>query len=151
MAHFTAEFPVRCSRERAFEFLATPRNLPLVALPDVNLVIEEAPEQVSLGGVIRFSISAMGQVIRAAHEVIECEAPDRFVEIQIEGPFSSWRHEHRFQTLPDGRISIIDEIEFLPPKGLLGMLMNEKRIRAQLEEGFEHRQWKLEQLLNGTT
>lgn len=147
MAIFEAECLLKCPLERAFEFLTTPLNLPELALTDVNLIIDQAPEQLTLGSTIRFSISAMGQVLRAAHEVTEFDPPHGFVEVQIEGPFKEWTHEHRFTPNDDGTVTVSDRIEFTPPSGILGLLMSESRIRAQLEEGFDHRAWKLAQRL----
>ncbi len=148
MATFQTECSVHCAPERAFEYLSTPRNFPDLALPDISLTIESAPQQFALGSRIRFAISAMGHVVRSEHEVTEFDAPLRFVETQVEGPFARWRHEHEFLPGSGGTLRIVDRIEFLPPKGLLGLMMSESRIRAQLEEGFEHRRWKLQQILN---
>ena len=40
-----------------------------------------------------------------------------------------------------------DLIEYEPPGGMMGLILNEARIRSQLEEGFAHRQDELKYLL----
>ena len=73
----------------------------------------------------------------------EWDEPRRFVERQVEGPMGTWEHEHLFEPSPRGVI-VVDRIEFAPPNGMLGLIVNERKIRDSLEEGFEHRQVMLE-------
>lgn len=92
--------------------LVTRARLPVEALFDVSLSIDEhvasmakSGEQ-AIGGVTRGSI-ALGESVtwRARHfgiwftmtsQVTSLERPDRFVDEQVRGPFSLFRHEHLF-------------------------------------------------------
>ena len=60
----------------------------------------------------------------------EFEPGHSFVDEQLQGPFSSWRHHHRFE---DGRLR--DDIEFRPPLGLPVQGL----IRPRLERMFRFR------------
>lgn len=41
-----------------------------------------------------------------------------FCDQQIQGPFKSWRHEHRFESAPGGQCTLIDRLTFEPPGGI---------------------------------
>ncbi len=62
-----------------------------------------------------------------------------FVDVQQSGPFSSWRHEHRFE--PDGadRSILEDHLEYTLPMGGVGQSLAGERISGQLEELFHFR------------
>lgn len=140
--HITVARPV----EDVFDFLTTSRNIEMVSAADLGLTFIEAPEQYHLGAVVKFQIMGMGQVRTAVHEVTEFDAPDRFVEQQIEGALKMWVHEHLFEADGD-QTQIIDRITFEPPGGMLGLLATEERIIEQLEDGFFSRNQMIKRLL----
>jgi len=49
------------------------------------------------------------------------EAPHRFVDEQVRGPFARFRHVHRFEPSARGT-RMVDEIEFRAPLGPLGVV-----------------------------
>ncbi|TDE92701.1 cyclase [Occultella glacieicola] len=51
--------------------------------------------------------------------VVEYEAPHRFVDEQVSGPFSRWWHEHRFEAVDAGTL-MSDLVEFASPLGPVG-------------------------------
>ena len=143
MAVFESRVELACSPEAAFEFLARPANILRISPPQIMLVFDAAPERLSLGARMEFRVQAYGVVRSAAHEVVVWDEPHRFVERQVEGPMGAWEHEHLFEPSPRGVI-VVDRIEFAPPSGMLGLIVNERKIRDSLEEGFEHRHVMLE-------
>lgn len=62
----------------------------------------------------------------------------RFVDEQVEGPFSQWVHTHRFDPEGDGCL-LTDRIEYLPPFGLLGAAADQCFIRRQVERMLAYR------------
>jgi uncharacterized protein len=62
--------------------------------------------------------------------------PDRqFVDVQLKGPFASWRHVHSFQPRGDDGSTLTDRIEYRFPLGLpLGFLF-----KGMLERTFRYR------------
>ncbi len=143
MAHFEVEVELACSPAEAFEFLARPANIRLISPPQIMLVFDAAPERLSLGARLDFRVQAYGVVRSVSHEITAWEEQQRFVERQISGPLGAWEHEHLFRPSPGG-VTVVDRIEFTPPGGMLGLLVNERKIRDSLEEGFEHRHIQLE-------
>lgn len=150
MPTYQTEMTLQADREKAFNFLCRPENLVDLSQPEMRLTIEEAPETIEQGSRIKFAVFVMGATIRSVHEIVTFESPERFIEEQIEGPFKLWRHEHVFRPLSERQVAIYDLIEYEPPGGMMGLILNEARIRSQLEEGFAHRQDELKYLLENT-
>ena len=146
MAVFEASVELACSPEVAFEFLAQPENIRLITPSAVMLVFDAAPQRLSLGARMEFRVQAQGVVRSAVHDVTEWDSPRKFVERQVEGPLGAWEHEHLFEPTPQG-VRVTDRITFAPPGGMLGLLVNERKIRESLEEGFGHRHQELEKRL----
>lgn len=146
MAVFEASVELACAPEVAFEFLAQPENIRLITPSSVMLVFDAAPQRLSLGARMQFRVQTYGVVRAAVHDVTEWDPPRKFVERQIDGPIGSWEHEHLFAATPGG-VLVTDRILFAPPSGLLGLLINERKVREALEEGFEHRHYELEKRL----
>ena len=143
MAQFEVEVELACTPTEAFEFLTRPANIRLISPPQIMLVFDTAPERLSLGARMDFRVQAYGVVRSASHEITVWEEQTRFIERQVSGPMGAWEHEHLFKQSPGGVI-IVDRIEFTPPGGMLGLLVNERKIRESLEDGFEHRHVQLE-------
>ena len=143
MAVFEASVELTCSPEVAFEFLAQPENIRLITPAAIMLVFDAAPQRLSLGSQMAFRVQAYGVVRSAEHEVTEFDPPRKFVERQIAGPMGAWEHAHLFEPTPHG-VLVTDRITFVPPGGMVGLLINERKIRESLEEGFGHRHHELE-------
>ena len=62
----------------------------------------------------------------------------------MKGPLKSFRHEHLFETTPNGTL-VSDRVEFQPPGGMLGFLVTEDRIRQGLQHGLKFRYEELAQ------
>ncbi len=82
--------------------------------------------------------------------IVEADPPRRFVDEMLSGgPFSTFRHEHRFEPLPDRGARIIDTIDYLPVWGALGQLADWALLRWQLRALFGFRRRALSRLLRG--
>lgn len=143
MSVFEAQTELSCTPEEAFDFLIQPENIRRISPSAMMLVFDAAPERVFQGAVFRFRVQAYGVVREIAHRISEFDSPRRFVEEQVEGPMSAWCHEHLFEPTTNG-VLIVDRITFKPPTGMLGLLINERKICESLEAGFDHRHQSLE-------
>lgn len=144
MADYKSEIVVGSSRETLFEFFLHPENVREVTLPDLELTFVEAPDKVEVGSTIEFEVTKFGQKIAAKHEITR--ADDFCIqETQVSGAMTSWCHTRRFEAVADDRCRIENEISFEGPGGLVGVIMNEGRIRAGLDEGFEYQYEQLKE------
>ena len=62
----------------------------------------------------------------------------RFVDPQINGPYTFWHHTHMVQAV-EGGVEIIDKVKYSLPLGWLGTLAHSIWVRKDLEKIFEHR------------
>jgi uncharacterized protein (TIGR01777 family) len=67
------------------------------------------------------------------------EAGRRFVDEQVEGPFSHWVHEHRFDPEGPGSTRYTDRIEFGPPLGPVGAAAAHWLARPRAERMLAYR------------
>ncbi len=69
--------------------------------------------------------------------ITQFEAPQRFVDEQIKGPFARLQHTHEFESFGSNRTLMRDIIEFECPFGILGRIAQpivERHLRAFLIE-----------------
>jgi len=119
--------------------LVTRIDAPVRACFDLSLSVEAHTSSMgrsgekAVGGVTSGTMGADDTVTwRARHfgvpftmtsRITEHDAPHRFVDEQVSGPFRRWWHEHRFE--PDGAGTVMtDRVEFESPVGPVGHLVN---------------------------
>lgn len=76
---------------------------------------------IGLGETVTWRARHFGVVWRMTSRITALEAPGRFVDEQVRGPFARFRHEHRFEPSAAGT-RMVDEIVFRAPLGPLGWL-----------------------------
>lgn len=76
---------------------------------------------IGLGETVTWRARHFGIVWRMTSEITALEAPHRFVDEQVRGPFARFHHEHRFEPSADGT-RMVDTITFRAPLGPLGRL-----------------------------
>ena len=62
-----------------------------------------------------------------------------FVDEQVDGPFKSWRHEHRMEALGPARSALVDHIEYVLPLGAVGHFFGEGIAARRLDKMFTYR------------
>jgi len=67
-----------------------------------------------------------------------------FQDEQVDGPFASWTHAHRFIPADDGGCFMEDEIEWTPPLGAAGRLFAEGFLDRELQRLFSFRHKRLQ-------
>ena len=146
MAIFEENILLPISRMILFDFLSRPANVSQISDASLGMKFVEAPEVVVTGSRIMIQMMAMGQLQKATHEISVYDRPVRIVEVQVEGPMKSWRHEHLFEEA-DGQTRMIDRIEYTKPGGIVGLLLTEARLTEMLEENFFQCEQNLRRLI----
>jgi ligand-binding SRPBCC domain-containing protein len=62
-----------------------------------------------------------------------------FVDEQLKGPYSFWRHSHRFAEAPGGTM-VTDEVRYALPFGPVGRLAHALVVKRQLASIFAYRE-----------
>ncbi|PCN49038.1 cyclase [Curtobacterium sp. 'Ferrero'] len=76
---------------------------------------------ITLGQTVTFRARHLGIVWRLTSRITVLDAPHRFVDEQVRGPFARFRHEHRFAAAGAGT-RMVDVVEFAAPLGPLGRI-----------------------------
>jgi len=150
MADYILERRVWLSRPRAvvFEFFADPRNLeqlhPAWARPRW---LTPPPERLAAGAVLDFRVARLPGRWRVI--VREFDAPYRFVDAQLNGPFARWEHRHRFTEGAEGKGGtwVEDRVTYRLPLGPLGRLAHGLGAGRRVGALFEYRDRRLRELL----
>lgn len=145
MPTYTLTSRVPASAEQLFAWHERPGAFHRLNPPfDPVTVLSRAGE--GLGVDVRIELEAkVGPArVRWTSRHVASERPSGFVDEQERGPFSRWRHEHRFS---DGELS--DHIDWEAPLGLAGRLAHGP-IGARLDRAFRFRHsrtaWDLERI-----
>jgi len=125
--------------DKVFEFFSKAENLQQLTPPWLHFhILSVEPAPVRKGTLIRYSLRWRIFPVRWASEIAEWEPPNRFVDVQLKGPYKLWHHEHRFAAEGNGtRIS--DEVQYLLPFGALGAMAHSLKVRKDLEGIFAYR------------
>jgi ligand-binding SRPBCC domain-containing protein len=78
--------------------------------------------RIELGETVTWRARHLGIWWSLTSRVTVVEPPTRFEDIQERGPFASFRHVHRFESLPGGGTRMHDRWEHRSPFGPLGRL-----------------------------
>jgi ligand-binding SRPBCC domain-containing protein len=125
-------------REELFAFFEDPRNLGEITPGEMGfdiLKMDELPIQP--GFRIKYRIKVFGVPVTWVSKISEYEPGVRFVDVQTKGPYSFWRHEHRFEDAEGGTL-MRDRVQYRLPFGILGSAVH-PAVRGQLRYIFDYR------------
>ena len=80
-----------------------------------GLSVEEQFGDISAGTEVHLKVGPSPFAVSLVAKHTEHNNPNGFVDEQIRGPFSKWKHQHRFVANGDGESVLIDELDFQAP------------------------------------
>ena len=136
---FSHRFKVQASLEQVAGFHQDSRALKRLTPPPVfvqMLMIEPLAEN----SVAAFNLwfGPIPVYWRAQHAQVIPQSG--FTDVQIEGPFQTWSHQHIFHSLQDGRTEVVDEITAELGRGLWKGLIS-RLMWFTLPALFAYRGW----------
>ncbi len=136
---FVKESVIRASCERVFAFHEQPDALRLLSPPWQNIRIIQTAQISEIGSraVVELKIFGLFKSRWVAEHTIY-DPPNVFEDIQIAGPFRSWRHRHIVERYPNGAL-LKDVIDFQLPLGILGRALAPVLILKRLQRLFNYR------------
>jgi len=136
--------------ERVFSFFECPENLGLVTPPALAFrQLTPAPLRMREGALIDYTIRRFGLRLRWRTLISVYQPPGLFVDEQLLGPYSYWRHEHHFRAEAGGT-RMLDEVTYALPNilpALLAQGLERRLVRPQLDEIFQYREQRFAELL----
>jgi ligand-binding SRPBCC domain-containing protein len=129
--------------EDLFPFFADAANLNVLTPPWLDFkIVTPLPIDMKQGVLIDYRIGLKGVPMKWRTLISAWEPPVRFIDEQIKGPYSLWRHEHIF--VPDrGGTNCIDRVSY---SHWGGPLAEKLLVRPDLERIFAYRKEKMAEL-----
>ncbi|MDQ2855712.1 MAG: SRPBCC family protein [Acidobacteriota bacterium] len=135
---FVKESFIRASPERVFAFHEQPEALRLLMPPWESSRIVAQANISEPGSRTIIEAKILGIRVRWIAEHTVYDPPQMFEDIQVAGPFRSWRHRHYIAERPNGAM-LRDEIDYQPPLGFPGRLLAPLLIEPRLRRLFQFR------------
>ena len=134
---------------QVFAFHLDTRNAARIAAPGQRVLSVEGSFPLRLGSEVQLRTRQLPVpwAQRWLVRVAQLEEPTLIVDEMLRGPFSLWRHEHRFAELPGGRTRLTDHVTYELPGGPLGRLANALLGRRLLLATFRSRQARTRRVL----
>ena len=108
----------------------------------------QLPEKMYEGLMISYTVRPVfGIPISWITEIKTVVENQFFVDEQRKGPYSIWHHEHHFKA-KNGGTEMIDVVSYTLPFGLIGKILHRLFVRKKLEEIFDYRFKKVEEIFN---
>lgn len=145
MPHYTVTIEIARPLADMFDFFTRPKNLVQFTPPDYNLELVTGPEVLAQGERLVWQGRRWGITQKLIQEVATFDVEKLIIVEQKQGPFKRWIQAHHFEPA-DAGTRIIEKIEFDPPGGMLGFLVNANSIRKELDNVTAFRAKKLAEL-----
>lgn len=132
--------------EKAWEFFSNPRNLTFITPPEMNFeIISPLKEGEFYSGMqIEYVVRPFAGIpMRWVSEITSIAERRHFHDIQLTGPYTSWKHRHEFREVPGG-VQMLDIVEYQMPFGWMGRVLHRWIIRPRLEYIFNYRAQRIQ-------
>jgi ligand-binding SRPBCC domain-containing protein len=142
----TQNLPI--SIEDAWDFFSSPGNLKLITPPYMGFDITSGyyDEKMYAGMIITYRVRPFLNIpLNWVTEITHVSDHKFFVDDQKAGPFKIWHHRHFFKKLSNG-IEMTDTVVYAVGYGWAGLLLEQLLVKNRVNEIFDFRFKKLEEL-----
>ena len=138
------ELHLPVSRKRAFSFFEGPRNLFFITPDWLDFRMQGLPASLAVaeGSEFDYRIRWLRIKMPWKSRIVNYRPPEEFTDVQIQGPYRTWLHIHRFDTTKQGTF-MTDEVHYCIPFFLIGTLAHTLLIKKQLMDIFCYRAAKI--------
>jgi len=143
--HKKQKLPI--SVNQAWDFLSDPKNLKTITPNYMGFnILSGADRPMFAGQIIQYIVTpVLGIKTKWVTEITHVVDKQYFVDEQRFGPYALWHHKHFIKEI-EGGIEMEDIIDYKLPFGILGQIVQPFLVKPKLEEIFNYRTKKLEEL-----
>jgi ligand-binding SRPBCC domain-containing protein len=136
---FVKESIIRAAPEKVFAFHELPDAFERLVPPWEDATVIQKADISVIGSRAIIEQKVFGLIpSRWVAEHTAYDPPRMFEDVQVSGPFKSWRHRHLIEPHAEGAL-LRDEIDFEPPLWILGDIATPLFIIPKLEKMFAYR------------
>lgn len=137
--------------EEVWSFFGDAHNLEAITPPFLRFeVTTPKPIDMHAGTHIEYRLKLHGVPIRWRTVIEEWDAPRRFVDRQISGPYALWHHTHTFEPIEEGRATLMrDRVRYRIPLGILGALAGLALVHRDVRRIFDFRREEIARRMGG--
>lgn len=122
-----------------FSFFSNEKNLERITPPSLKFkVLRKSTSQIQEGTLIDYNLSFHGMPIKWQSKITFFKNHERFIDEQVQGPYSKWIHTHDFILIKNGTL-VKDQVVYKIPFGTLGRCLADSFIEKNLKSIFDYR------------
>jgi ligand-binding SRPBCC domain-containing protein len=136
--------------EDVWDFVTSPYNLKKITPDYMNFLIQSQNinEKIYPGMIICYKVSPILKIPTTwVTEITNVKKNEFFVDEQRVGPYKIWHHQHLFREEKNG-VLMIDIVSYKLPFGIIGRLVNLLFIKNKLNDIFNYRYDKMNEIFN---
>jgi ligand-binding SRPBCC domain-containing protein len=144
---FIAEQLVPLARDAVFGFFSDPRNLEAITPPFLGFrIVSQSTAEMREGTELTYRLRIHGLPMTWRSRIDEWRTNERFVDVQLKGPYARWHHTHSFYDRGPATL-IRDRVLYRLPLGRLGHWVGGRFVAADVKKIFEYRAARTAELL----
>ena len=133
-------------KSEVFNFFKSPENLEKITPENLNFKITTPlPIIMKEGTLIEYKIKLLGISVYWRTLINKYEPPNNFKDIQLNGPYDCWEHNHQFEECKNGTM-MIDRVKYSIPFGIIGQFAHFIWVKKELKNIFNYRYKIIEQI-----
>jgi ligand-binding SRPBCC domain-containing protein/uncharacterized membrane protein len=146
---FVLTSPMPVSASELYNWHAAQGAFEQLKPPWQKIEVVQAPSSVEVGQLADVVLIFGPLRVPWSSRIVSVEPGRSFTDEQLSGPWSYWRHEHRFDKAGEQGSILEDRVTYRVPGDLVGELLGGWIAELQLSRLFSFRHRKLEELLTG--
>jgi ligand-binding SRPBCC domain-containing protein len=141
---------IPASLETCWDYFSSPNNLKEITPNNMGFIIKtDLPGKMYEGMMIEYIVTpVLGIPLNWITEIKAVKEGVFFIDEQRKGPYKIWHHEHHFKAV-DGGVEMTDIVSYEVPFGILGKLAHPIIVRPKLEQIFNYRTKKINEIFPG--
>jgi ligand-binding SRPBCC domain-containing protein len=137
------------ARAEVFSFFADAHNLERITPAFMHFhILTPDPIGMKAGTTIDYELRLYGMPVRWRTLIEEFVPNEYFIDVQVSGPYRSWRHRHDFVD-SQGGTEMHDRVDYEMPFGPLGTIARQLFVRSALDRIFDHRNASISRFFAG--